>query len=103
MAYRRQVRFVADLSVWADSERAFRLPAQTRSMLVRLEGPPEQTFGVVITNPAGTEFAPGVEVAAALLEPWADPGDLPHIEPGLSFNLWYGRNVGAGTVRTVSS
>ena len=71
-------------------------------MLVRLEGPPEQMFGVVITNPAGTEFVPGVDVPAATFDPWADPNDLPQIEPGLSFTLWYGGDVGTGTVRTVS-
>ena len=70
-------------------------------MLVRLEGPPEQMFGVVIINPAGAEFEPGLDVADATLEPWAGPKDLPQIKSGLSFTLWYGGDVGAGTVRTV--
>jgi hypothetical protein len=81
------------------------LPAGTRSLLLRFpaagDGSPEPVaLGAVLTSRAATELTPG-EVTDADVLFWADEARI-HATVGSSFELWYGRPVGRGTVTGVA-
>jgi hypothetical protein len=89
-----------DLKPAEDGGLSAPLPAGTRSLLLRFPEGDEQsaavTLGAVITPRAATELAPGEKVDAQVLF-WADEARI-HATVGASFDLWYGRVVGCGTV-----
>ena len=89
-----------DLKAAEDGGLEAPLPAGTRSLLVRFpdgDGQPAAvTLGAVITPRAATELAPGEKLDAEVLF-WADEARI-HATVGASFDLWYGRVVGHGTV-----
>jgi hypothetical protein len=81
------------------------LPAGTRSLLLRFpavgEANPELvTLGAVLTPQNGTELAPGAVTETDVLF-WSDDARI-HATAGASFDLWYGRPVGHGTVTSVA-
>ena len=89
-----------DLKAAEDGGLAAPLPAGTRALLVRFpdgDGEPAAvTLGAVVTPRAATELAPGEKLDAQVLF-WADEARI-HATVGASFDLWYGRVVGHGTV-----
>jgi hypothetical protein len=94
-----------DLKTAEDGGLAAPLPAVTRSLLLRFahaDGQSEPvTLGAVITPRAAAELAPGDKLDALVLF-WADEARI-HATPGASFDLWYGRVVGHGTVISEAS
>jgi hypothetical protein len=94
-----------DLKPAEDGGLAAPLPAGTRSLLLRFPDGDAQsaevTLGAVITPRAAAQLAPGEKLDAQVLF-WADEARI-HATVGASFDLWYGRVVGNGTVISEAS
>lgn len=78
------------------------LPSGTRSLLLQFEAldgsDGEVTLGTIVTvGAAGEQMMPGRSYADAGLTLWADVARL-YATVGSSFQVWYGRVVGHGTV-----
>lgn len=76
-------------------------PAGTRSLLLRFppvdeDNPEPVTFGAALIPRGAVELASGQVTEVDVLF-WADEARI-YATPGVSFELWYGRRVGHGTV-----
>jgi hypothetical protein len=100
-------RVLATLTLKSAADRGLEtpLPAGTRSVLLRF--PPTNsdqaepvTLGAALTPWDGSDLTPGSEVEAEALF-WTDEARI-HATVGASFDLWYGRDVGHGTVTGVA-
>jgi hypothetical protein len=81
------------------------LPAGTRSLLLRFPPPNGDhagpvTLGAVLTPRTASDLTPGSQVDVEALF-WTDEARI-HATVGASFDLWYGRDVGHGTVTGVA-
>jgi hypothetical protein len=78
------------------------LPSGTRSLLVRVTEPAGGIvdLGTAIVPLTGGDLVPGSSDVAVELLFWADEARI-YATPGTRFVLWYGRDVGGGTVVSV--
>lgn len=88
----------AQITLWP-SDREFRLPAATRSMLFRF-GEEGTLLGAQVTSVEGTSFAPGTHHSATV-EFWADEAADEIVATGSRFVVWYGGVIGEGSVTAI--
>jgi hypothetical protein len=70
-------------------------------MLFRFDDAEGQAmFGAVATATDGRDFEPGGSFLGVHLWFWGDVEDHVTIEPGARFVVWYGADIGEGTVRS---
>ena len=63
-----------------------------------VEGQP--MFGAVAIASDGRDFEPGGSFAGVHLWFWADAEARAIVEPGARFVVWYGADIGEGTVQS---
>jgi hypothetical protein len=86
------------LSEAAFPERSFRMPSPTHSFLYRFRtGTDDEVLaGAQLAVDGGRAVVPGKEVSG-VLQFWADEIEM-FLRPGKQFDIWYGGDVGAGTI-----
>lgn len=92
------------LAPTADGGLSAPMPTGTRSLLLRFatleEGQSSPvSLGAVIIPRVAAALTPGEKLEAEVLF-WADEARI-YAAPGATFELWYGRVVGSGTVTSV--
>jgi hypothetical protein len=96
------VEITAKVILW-DSDRHFRLPGTgTRSMLVRFgDGASAVSFGTWAVDDNGEAFSPGTAHDVVRLSIWSDPEARRVVAEGAEFVVWYGADVGRGSVTSI--
>jgi hypothetical protein len=90
-----EVRATVDVSL-RSSSRPFSLPSSgTRSLMFRFG---DALLGGILTSSSDQDFEPGGEYRDVTLDLW-DDSDTPSIAIGSSFIVWYGEDVGEGSVK----
>ena len=79
-------------------ERAFRLPANRNVSFLYAFSGQSMKLGAMAVSPSGTDFAPGTSHAGVHLDFWADDEWTEIVQPGRTFTIWYGGDVGRGLV-----
>jgi len=89
---------VASIELDDISDRRYQIPASRNvSFIYGFNGQDEQ-LGALAVSPAGVDFAPGTAQGEVLLDFWADDEWTEIVQPGTSFTIWYGGDVGRGVV-----
>jgi len=89
---------LVNLSLFAQAERAYRLPgAGSRSLLYVFDG---RQIGAHVVTADGRDLVPGSEHKGVLLTFWTDEARILVVQ-GISFEVWYGGVVGEGKVQSV--
>lgn len=96
------VRACINLKSTVDGGLANPLSSPTRSILLRFSSHVEQSqpamFGAVMAS--DMDIAPGARDLPVELRFWADEANMA-AQPGATFTLWYGREIGDGEVLEV--
>lgn len=94
------VEYVVDLKLWS-SDRRFKCPGDgCRSLLYDFEGA-KTLIGAHAVTADGRDLAPGTAHQGVVLAPWAEIPDVYEVAAGVRFTVWYGGDVGEGTVTAV--
>jgi hypothetical protein len=94
------VEYVVDLELWS-SDRRFKCPGDgCRSLLYRFEGA-QALIGAHAVTADGRDLAPGSSHHGVVLTPWAEIPEVYEVAAGVRFTVWYGGDVGEGTVTAV--
>jgi hypothetical protein len=88
---------LASLTLDEMPNRAYRLPASTRSLLFVFDG---TQLGALADST--DEFAPGTTHDEVRLQFWSQADARALVRPGDHFAVWYGGTVGRGRVTSVS-
>ena len=88
---------IASLTFAADGSRHFKLPANGSPSLLYVFGP-DHTLGARAYSAIGKDFEPGSSQSDVRLDFWADDPWTGVVEPGATFTIWYGADVGHGVV-----
>jgi hypothetical protein len=80
-----------------DESHHFRLPADGSASLLYVFGP-EATLGARAYSATNEDFQPGSHQAHVRLDFWADDPWTDVVEPGATFTIWYGGDVGHGVI-----
>ncbi|KRF24804.1 hypothetical protein [Phycicoccus sp. Soil803] len=91
---------LASLTFVADESRQYKLPADGTPSLVYVFGP-DHTLGARAYSAVGQDFEPGSSQSHVRLDFWADDPWTDEVEPGASFKIWYGGDIGHGVVEAV--
>ena len=78
--------------------RAFQIPAARNvSFIYAFQGQSKQ-LGALAVSPQGIDFASGTSQTHVHLDFWADDEWTEIVQPGSTFTIWYGGDVGRGVV-----
>ena len=92
---------IASLTFAADASRRFKLPADGSPSLVYVFGP-DHLLGARAYSAIGKDFEPGSSQSDVRLDFWADDPWTDVVEPGATFTIWYGGDVGHGVVEALA-
>lgn len=90
----------AAVSFESSDDRHFALPADGTNSLLYVFGA-DRKLGARAYSPTGTAFAPGAAQDDVRLDFWAADEWTDVVQPGAAFVIWYGGDVGHGTITEV--
>lgn len=92
---------IASLTFGADGSRHFKLPADGSPSLLYVFGS-DHKFGARAFSAIEMDFEPGSSQSGVRLDFWADDPWTDVVEPGATFTIWYGGDVGHGVVEALA-
>ena len=91
---------LASLRFYPDETRNFKLPASgTPSLLYVFT--PELKLGARAYSAVDQDFFAGSEQFGVRLDFWADAEWTEVVQPGTTFTIWYGGDVGEGVIEEI--
>jgi hypothetical protein len=91
-------RVVARMELVAIPDRQYRISAQRNVSFIYSFSGQDMKLGALAVSPAGVDFAPGTTQDEVQLDFWADDEWTTVVQPGSTFVVWYGGDVGSGVV-----
>jgi hypothetical protein len=88
---------LASLTFDPDDSRHFKLPADGSPSLLYVFTP-ERKLGARAHSAVGQDFTPGSAQTRVRLDFWADNEWTDVVQPGATFTIWYGGDVGHGVI-----
>lgn len=88
---------LATLTFFADPSRKYKTPAD-RTVSFIFDFSTETKLGALISSSIGQDFEPGTSQTSVRMEFWADDPWTDVVEPGASFTIWYGSDIGRGVI-----
>lgn len=91
---------IASLTLAADVSRHYKLPADGSPSMLYVFGS-DHILGARAYSTSGQDFEPGSSQSGVRLDFWADDPWTDVVEPGATFTIWYGGDIGGGVIEAL--